>query len=125
MRVRNYLNLFLKNYITSEGAVFHNGLYYQQLSIAHYQVSFYAYNYFEKLPIVSIALKKNVLLIMEKRFFCFFFSQPTSASAIQILGDLVKDKVEAAKPLIRLFHHHNMVIPLIKTLVQHEVSDTR
>ncbi|XP_071798540.1 ras GTPase-activating protein 3-like [Asterias amurensis] len=50
--------------------------------------------------------------------------EPTSASAIQILGDLVKDKVEAAKPLIRLFHHHNMVIPLIKTLVQHEVSDT-
>ena len=42
---RNYL--FLKYYITSEGAVSHNVLYYQQLSIAHYQVGLYAYNYFE------------------------------------------------------------------------------
>ena len=33
-------NYFLKNYITLEGAVPHNALYYQQLSIAYYQVSF-------------------------------------------------------------------------------------
>ena len=36
--VRNYL--FLKIYATSEGAVSHNVLYYQQLSNARYQVSF-------------------------------------------------------------------------------------
>ena len=62
MKVRNYLflknyvtseganYLFLKNYVTSEGAVSHNVLYklYQQLSIvASYQVSFYANSYFE------------------------------------------------------------------------------
>ena len=35
---------FLKNYVTSEGAVSHSVLYYQQLFIAHYQVSFYASN---------------------------------------------------------------------------------
>ena len=38
--VRNYL--FLKIYASSEGVVSHNVLYYQQLSIARYQVSFYA-----------------------------------------------------------------------------------
>ena len=43
--VRNYF--FLKNYVTSEGAVSHNVLYYQQLSIARYQVSFYANNCFQ------------------------------------------------------------------------------
>ena len=43
--VRNYL--FLKNYPTSEGAVSHNVLYYQQLSIARYLISFYANNYFD------------------------------------------------------------------------------
>ena len=43
--LENYF--FLKNYINSEGAASHNVLYYQQLSIACYQVSFYAYNYFE------------------------------------------------------------------------------
>ena len=36
-----YMYLFLKN------SVSHNVLYGQQLSIARYQVSFYAYSYFE------------------------------------------------------------------------------
>ena len=36
---------FLKNYATSEGAVSHNLLYFQQLSITRYQVSCYAKNY--------------------------------------------------------------------------------
>ena len=43
--VENYF--FLENYGTSEGAISHNVLYYQQLSIACYQVSFYGNNYFE------------------------------------------------------------------------------
>ena len=43
--VENYF--FLENCITSEGAVSHNVLYSEQLSIARYQVSFYASNYFE------------------------------------------------------------------------------
>ena len=43
--VGNYF--FLKNYVTSEGAVFHNVLYYKQLPIACYQVSFDDNNYFE------------------------------------------------------------------------------
>ena len=41
--VRNYL--FLKNYITSEGAVSHIVVNFQKLSAASYRVSFYAYNY--------------------------------------------------------------------------------
>ena len=55
--VRNYL--FLKIYATSEGAVSHNVWYYQKLSIACYQVSFYANYFFEKSPKVSSAFKKN------------------------------------------------------------------
>ena len=38
--MENYL--FLENYVTSEGAVSHNILNYQQLPIIRYQVSFYA-----------------------------------------------------------------------------------
>ena len=41
------LPLDLLNYGTSEGAVSHNVLYYQQLSSAHYKVSFCANNYFK------------------------------------------------------------------------------
>ena len=37
-------NFFLENEVTSEGAVSHNVLYYQQLSISRYQ---YANKYFE------------------------------------------------------------------------------
>ena len=59
--VGNYF--FLENYFTSEGAVSHNVLYYQQLSITRYQVRFYANNYFEKLPIVSTAFKGHQYFI--------------------------------------------------------------
>ena len=38
-------NYFFRNYVISGGAVSHNVLYYQQLSIACFQVSFYANNY--------------------------------------------------------------------------------
>ena len=37
--MENYF--LLKNYVTSEGAVSHNVLYFQQLSITRYQGSFY------------------------------------------------------------------------------------
>ena len=43
--MENYI--FLQNYVTSEGAVSHNVLYYQPLPIALYQERFYANNYFE------------------------------------------------------------------------------
>ena len=53
--MENYF--FLENYVTSEGAVSHNVLYYQQLSFTCKQVSFYAKQYYELLPIVSTAFK--------------------------------------------------------------------
>ena len=43
--VENYF--CYENYVTSETAVSQNVLYYQQVSIACYQVSFYANNYLE------------------------------------------------------------------------------
>ena len=39
--------LFLENSVTSEGAVSHNVLYYQQLQITGYQLTCYANNYIE------------------------------------------------------------------------------
>ena len=60
--MENYF--FLKNYITSEGVVSYNVLYYQPLPITHYQVRFYANNYFEYLPIVSTAFKPEYSLFI-------------------------------------------------------------
>ena len=48
---------FLVNYLTSEGAVSHNVLYYQPFPITRYHVRFYANIYFELLPIVSTTFK--------------------------------------------------------------------
>ena len=45
--LRSQNNSFLKNYVTSEGAVSHNVLYYQPLPITCNQERFYANNYFE------------------------------------------------------------------------------
>ena len=53
--VKNYF--FLKNYVTSEEAFSPNVLYYQQLSIVHYQVSFYANNYFKNIWHFGIILQ--------------------------------------------------------------------
>ena len=67
LRSRNQIHrkvLLPQKLITSEGAVSHNVFYYQQLSIARYQVTFYANNYFEELPIVSTAFNMNVSLYM-------------------------------------------------------------
>ena len=55
--LKSHSSQFMENYVTSEGAVSHNVLYYPQLPITRYQVRFYAYNYFEYLPIMSTAFK--------------------------------------------------------------------
>ena len=60
------INFFLENDVTSQGPVSHNVLYYQHLFIDHLQVSFYANNYFEQLPIVSSAFhKKHISCVNE------------------------------------------------------------
>ena len=41
-QIRGKLLLSRKNIVTSEGAVAHNGLYYQPLPITRHQVGFYA-----------------------------------------------------------------------------------
>ena len=52
---------FLENYVTSQGAISHNVLYYQPLPITHFQVSFYAYNYvYFELPIVSTVFNNSL-----------------------------------------------------------------
>ena len=40
-------HFFLENYVTSDGAVYHNVVYYQPLPITRYQVMCYTNSYFE------------------------------------------------------------------------------
>ena len=40
-------NFFLENYVTSDGEISHDVVYYQPFPITRYQVRFYADDYFE------------------------------------------------------------------------------
>ncbi|XP_078694810.1 ras GTPase-activating protein 3-like isoform X2 [Branchiostoma floridae x Branchiostoma belcheri] len=48
---------------------------------------------------------------------------PLSSSAVNIYGEVMKDKLEeAARPLVRLFLHHGSLLPLISALADREVA---
>ena len=59
------LPLSLKNFVTSEGAISHNVLYYQQLSDARYEVSSYTNNFLSKYQLCLVPLR-SCLLFIEK-----------------------------------------------------------
>lgn len=48
--------------------------------------------------------------------------QPTTASAVYILGEIVASKTDAAQPLVRLFMHHDLIVPIVKELADSEIS---
>lgn len=52
-------------------------------------------------------------------------SQPVSASAAHILGEVCREKQEAAVPLVRLFLQHGRVVPFISAIANAEVRRTQ
>ena len=69
---------FIEKLNLSQKLCFFTVLYYQQLSIAHLQVMFYANNYFELLSIVSTAFKTllsnvHVIIMLFYVFFLYLF----------------------------------------------------
>ncbi|KAG8505441.1 Ras GTPase-activating protein 3 [Galemys pyrenaicus] len=50
--------------------------------------------------------------------------QPVSASAAHVLGEVCKEKQEAAVPLVRLFLHYGRVVPFISAIASAEVRRT-
>lgn len=51
--------------------------------------------------------------------------QPVSASAAHILGEVCREKQEAAIPLVRLFLHCGRVVPFISAIANAEVRRTQ
>ena len=68
------ITFFLKNYITSEGAFCHNVLFYQPLSIAHYQVSFYGNNYWRGFLFIELLINLYVFLYVYMSVFSNVFN---------------------------------------------------
>lgn len=55
-------------------------------------------------------------------FLCF---QPVSASTANILGEVCREKQEAAIPLVRLFLHYGKIVPFISAIAHAEVNRTQ
>ncbi|CAL8351075.1 unnamed protein product [Merluccius merluccius] len=51
--------------------------------------------------------------------------QPVSASAAHILGEVCREKQEAAVPLVRLFLHGGKILPFLSTIAHAEVTRTQ
>lgn len=51
--------------------------------------------------------------------------QPVSASAAHVLGEVCREKQEAAIPLVRFFLHYGRVVPFISAIADAEVQRTQ
>lgn len=52
-------------------------------------------------------------------------SQPVSASAAHVLGEVCSGKQEAAVPLVRLFLHYGRIVPFISAIANAEIRRTQ
>ncbi|XP_045542355.1 GTPase-activating protein [Papilio machaon] len=59
---------------------------------------------------------------LEELFLRSVHQKPITASAVYILGEIVSSKTDAAQPLVRLFVHHDLIVPIVKELADAEIS---
>lgn len=53
---------------------------------------------------------------------CAVIRQPISSSAAFIFGEMASNKIDAAKPLVKLFVRSGRVLPLIRSLAEWEIA---
>lgn len=63
--------------------------------------------------------------VMISKVFSLSTVQPVSASAAHILGEVCREKQEAAIPLVRLFLHYGRIVPFISAIANAEVKRTQ
>lgn len=69
---------------------------------------------------------KERMLVLERSLKVFLsIVQPVSASAAHILGEVCREKQEAAIPLVRLFLHYGRIVPFISAIANAEVKRTQ
>ncbi|CAG9576019.1 unnamed protein product [Danaus chrysippus] len=59
---------------------------------------------------------------LEELFLRSVHQKPITTSAVYILGEIVSSKTDAAQPLVRLFTHHDLIVPIVKELADAEIS---
>uniref|UniRef100_A0A3S5ZPH7 Ras GTPase-activating protein 3 n=1 Tax=Bos taurus TaxID=9913 RepID=A0A3S5ZPH7_BOVIN len=73
------------------------------------------------------SLRLNVVYTEDHVFSSDYYTdvEPVSASAAHILGEVCREKQEAAIPLVRLFLHYGRVVPFISAIASAEVRRTQ
>ncbi|CAH2223307.1 ras GTPase-activating 3 isoform X2 [Pelobates cultripes] len=83
------------------------------------------------------SLRLNVVYTEDHVFSCEYYSplrdlllksgdvEPVSASAAHVLGEVCREKQEAAIPLVRLFLHYGKIVPFISAIANAEVNRTQ
>ncbi|XP_045761351.1 GTPase-activating protein [Maniola jurtina] len=59
---------------------------------------------------------------LEELFLRSVQQKPITTSAVYILGEIVSSKTDAAQPLVRLFTHHDLIVPIVRELANAEIS---
>ncbi|XP_061709905.1 GTPase-activating protein isoform X1 [Cydia pomonella] len=59
---------------------------------------------------------------LEELFLMSVTQKPITTSAVYILGEIVASKTDAAQPLVRLFTHHDLIVPVVRELADAEIS---
>ncbi|KAG7304350.1 hypothetical protein JYU34_011290, partial [Plutella xylostella] len=59
---------------------------------------------------------------LEELFLKSVQQKPITTSAVYILGEIASSKTDAAQPLVRLFTHHDLIVPVVKELADAEIS---
>lgn len=86
-----------------------------------------------RLPLCSALCGRPAAVCFVSCFTChslsdtrlLFSVQPVSASTAHILGEVCREKQEAAIPLVRLFLHYGKIVPFISTIAHAEVNRTQ
>ncbi|XP_042607501.1 ras GTPase-activating protein 3-like isoform X1 [Cyprinus carpio] len=67
---------------------------------------------------------RDLLLLQSAHVECVCV-QPVSASAAHILGEVCREKQEAAVPLVRLFLHYGKIVPFLSAIAHAEINRTQ
>lgn len=78
-------------------------------------------------PITSLCVRSVHFPFSSLPLLLFFLclSQPISASAAHILGDIYRERHEAVLPVVRLLLYHNRFVPFVSAVAALELDNTQ
>lgn len=73
--------------------------------------------FWQRPPVYTLSLYVSTLFLS--------LSQPISASAAHILGEVCRERYEAVLPTVRLLLHHHRFVPFVSAVASLELDNTQ